>query len=85
MKGCSFRFFFLIISEFILPALCFIIFTGSAQAQNSDILAGFRASRIPSSYPDNEFPNEDYWVTVGEGISQKFEDSSPSSIWLISL
>lgn len=53
---------------------------------NSNVsLAGFRASRINSSYPDNVFPDENYWVYVGQGMSRKFTNSSPSSIWLVSI
>lgn len=48
-------------------------------------LAGFRASRVNSSYPGNQFPNDNYWVGVGKGMSGKFSNAVPSSIWIVSL
>lgn len=53
--------------------------------QDSSILAGFRASRIISSYPNNQFPSPEYWVNVGDRIAQKFNNSSPASIWITGL
>jgi len=73
---------------------CYIIFTifiisiesfPQSNSYSNVSLAGFRASRINSSYPDNIFPDENYWVYVGNGMSHKFTKSSPSSIWLVSI
>ncbi len=48
-------------------------------------LAGFRASRVNESYPNLEFPSEDYWVRVGYQLAYKLPPSKPASIWIISL
>lgn len=57
------------------------------QSSNSDAvkLAGFRASRVNTSYPGNQFPNDNYWVYVGDKLAGKFSTASPSSIWIVSL
>jgi len=74
---------------FLLSLLFVINFTIdiSAQETGNNILnyAGFRASRINSSYPNNTFPDENYWVYVGQGMEHKFPSSTPSSIWLVSI
>jgi len=52
---------------------------------DSLIAAGYRASRILSSYPNNQFPSADYWVNTGRLISEKFSPSRPSAVWIVSL
>jgi len=37
------------------------------------------------SYPNNQFPSADYWTNVGNSIASKFQNFSPSGIWIISL
>ena len=65
------------------------VFKADNFAQNTNnnglILAGFRASRILTSYPDSTFPNEDYWTHVGNSMSDKLNSSTPSSLWLVSI
>ncbi|MCX8010496.1 MAG: T9SS type A sorting domain-containing protein [Ignavibacteria bacterium] len=48
-------------------------------------VAGFRASRILSSYPNNQFPSADYWVSTGRLMAGKFPSANPASIWIVSL
>ena len=48
-------------------------------------IAGFRASRILESYPNNQFPTADYWANTGAAIAQKFSGSAPSGIWIVSI
>jgi hypothetical protein len=66
--------------------------SGSKSLLNEDLIppdsgieAGFRASRILSSYPKNQFPPPDYWTMVGNKMSQKFNEASPTGIWIVSL
>ncbi|MHC1737352.1 MAG: T9SS type A sorting domain-containing protein [Ignavibacteriaceae bacterium] len=47
--------------------------------------AGFRASRILSSYPNNQFPSPAYWSNTGNAIASKFSSTSPAAIWIVSL
>ncbi len=69
---------YLAIIPFVLLSISF--------AQTIDFkAAGFRASRILQSYPNNQFPNADYWKNVGNYIASKFQDFSPAGIWIISL
>jgi hypothetical protein len=62
--------------------LCVII-----DCLNADSLktAGFRASRILSSYPNRQFPDPEYWEMVGREMAGKFEDFTPGGIWIVSL
>jgi hypothetical protein len=56
------------------------------RGKNQDsIVAGFRASRILSSYPNNQFPSPEYWLSVGDGMAAKFNNASPAGIWIVSL
>ncbi len=57
----------------------------SAQSEQGQIISGFRASRILSNYPNNQFPSPQYWASAGEFISNKFANSSPAAIWIVSL
>ncbi|MCL4511651.1 MAG: Ig-like domain-containing protein [Bacteroidetes bacterium] len=52
---------------------------------NSPYVAGFRASRILSNYPNHQFPGPDYWVGVGDSMAKKFNDATPAAIWIVSL
>lgn len=56
-----------------------------AQPDNAQIISGFRASRILSNYPNIQFPSPQYWGSAGEFISNKFTNSTPSAIWIVSL
>jgi len=51
----------------------------------ADRYAGFRASRILSSYPNEEFPAPQYWSMVGDNMAGKFEPAYPAGIWIVSL
>lgn len=64
-----------------------ILFPLILVAQNDSIkfYAGFRASRVLSSYPNNQFPPTEYWIRVAKGMAQKFPGSTPAGIWILSL
>jgi hypothetical protein len=64
---------------FLFMACC--VFGQSTRNLN----AGFRASRIPESYPNNQFPSESYWVNTGNAIAAKFTGAQPAGIWIVSL
>lgn len=49
------------------------------------IIAGFRASRLLSNYPNNEFPSPDYWARVGAEMAGKFNGTIPGGVWIVSL
>ncbi len=57
----------------------------SAYAREVDLVAGFRASRVLNSYPNRQFPNEDYWVSVGNRMAAKFNGAAPATVWIVSL
>lgn len=59
-----------------------IIFSAKADSLR---VAGFRASRILNSYPNNQFPSADYWVSTGRLMAGKFPSANPASIWIVSL
>ncbi|MCX6152075.1 MAG: T9SS type A sorting domain-containing protein [Ignavibacteriales bacterium] len=63
----------------------FALFNFNLAQVDSFKVAGFRASRILQSYPENKFPNADYWTMVGKSISGKFKDYQPAGIWIVSL
>ena len=68
--------------------LCFIIAAITLlHGQNDSVkfYAGFRASRVLSSYPNNQFPQTEYWIRVAKEMSQKFPGSTPAGIWILSL
>lgn len=65
-----------------LITIFFLLLTSVGQTQ---IYTGFRASRILSSYPNGQFPNEDYWSNTGHSIADKFPGSVPSAVWIVSL
>jgi len=65
-----------------LLVFSFIFFSAICNAQ---LYAGFRASRILSSYPNGQFPNEDYWSNTGHSIANKFPGSVPAAVWIVSL
>jgi hypothetical protein len=58
--------------------------TGLSQT-DTPYVAGFRASRILSSYPNSQFPNEDYWTYVGNAMASKFDSTGPAAVWIVSL
>ncbi len=64
-----------------------MFFVSRTEAQNDSVkfYAGFRASRVLSSYPNNQFPPTEYWIRVAKGMSQKFPGSTPAGIWIVSL
>ncbi|MFH0865973.1 MAG: T9SS type A sorting domain-containing protein [Bacteroidota bacterium] len=67
--------------------LSFYIFTYSFSQtiHDSIYVAGFRASRILSSYPNNQFPSDDYWAYVGNAMASKFDSTGPAAVWIVSL
>jgi Secretion system C-terminal sorting domain len=64
----------------LLPFLCV-----AQSSPSSSLVAGFRASRVLQSYPNHQFPSADYWISVGNRMSQKFSGASPVGIWIVSL
>ncbi len=71
--------------KYITVLWLFFVLLISAQVENNQNIAGFRGSRILSSYPNNQFPNPNYWANAGEFISNKFSNVSPAAIWIVSL
>ena len=64
----------------------FFLFTFTLLGQSTNNLnTGFRASRVLSSYPNNQFPSESYWVNTGNTIASKFVGALPAGIWIVSL
>jgi hypothetical protein len=49
------------------------------------VFAGFRASRTLSSYPNEQFPNPDYWVRVGREMAGRFPSAVPGGVWIVGL
>lgn len=47
--------------------------------------AGFRASRILSSYPDRQFPEPEYWEMVGKEMSENLDGYQPGGLWIVSM
>lgn len=64
---------------------CIISISFSQTVHDSAYIAGFRASRILSSYPNNQFPNDDYWTYVGNAMASKFDSTGPAAVWIVSL
>ena len=64
----------------LIPFLCI-----AQSSPSSALIAGFRASRVLQSYPNRQFPSADYWISVGNRMSQKFSGASPVGIWIVSL
>jgi len=52
---------------------------------DSSKYAGFRASRILSSYPGNQFPNPSYWNYVGNEMKNKYSGYQAGGILIVSL
>ncbi len=69
---------------FFLIAFQAFVLIGQNTA-NCPYVAGFRASRILSSYPNNQFPNQDYWTYVGHAMAEKFDSTCPAAVWIVSL
>jgi hypothetical protein len=69
--------------------LLLIITIASAESPSlqtpAKFYAGFRASRVLSSYPNNQFPQTEYWIKAAKEISGKFPGSIPAGIWILSL
>jgi len=72
---------------FIVTALLLSVGAADAQQEQSaaPFYAGFRASRVLSSYPNNQFPSSQYWVTAAKTFAAKFPGSTPAGIWIVSL
>jgi len=66
-------------------ALLFPFLCAAQSSPSSSLIAGFRASRVLQSYPNHQFPSADYWISVGNRMSQKFSGASPVGIWIVSL
>jgi len=60
--------------------LCYNIMNAEAAST-----AGFRASRILSSYPGNQFPEPGYWEMVGRSMADRFTGFQAGGIWIVSL
>jgi hypothetical protein len=78
-------------SGFAVLTLVLAVMTGvrgqtslSSEASPS-FVAGFRASRILSNYPNRQFPSPEYWISAGQRMAQKFSGASPAGIWIVSL
>lgn len=69
---------------FVVLLLFALSHTGLAQS-DTPYVAGFRASRILSSYPGGTFPNDNYWSYVGNAMAAKFDSTGPAAIWIVSL
>jgi hypothetical protein len=37
------------------------------------------------NYPNNQFPEKEYWQSVGEEMASKFANTQPAGIWIVSL
>jgi hypothetical protein len=59
--------------------------TSLASTASPPFVAGFRASRILSNYPNRQFPSPDYWLSAGQRMAQKFSGATPAGIWIVSL
>ncbi|OQX75725.1 MAG: hypothetical protein B6D61_09895 [Bacteroidetes bacterium 4484_249] len=74
------------ITLFIISFLSASLFAQDISSTNdTSLYSGFRASRILSSYPNNQFPHPAYWQKVGDQMSEKFENAQPAGIWIVSL
>jgi len=62
-----------------------LILSSTCYSQTPTKFAGFRASRILQSYPNNQFPNAKYWERAGNFIASKFSDAEKTGIWIVSL
>jgi len=51
-------------------------------AATDHVIAGFRASRVLSNYPDGLFPNAGYWTSVGRQMAGRFTGAVPGGIWI---
>lgn len=51
----------------------------------ASLSAGFRASRVLSSYPNRQFPSEGYWANTGKTIAADFQNAQPAAVWIVSL
>ena len=71
--------------KYLIVILCVVWLTDLLPQTDSTRVAGFRASRILSSYPNNQFPSANYWVFAGNWMASKFNLASPASIWIVSL
>ena len=56
-----------------------------ASCNGLDLMTGFRASRLLGNYPNYTFPSAEYWTSVGEQMSDKFDNSTPVGIWIVGL
>lgn len=65
--------------------LCVALIPQTNSANDLPPLAGFRASRILSSYPNRQFPSPEYWTAVGQKMAAKFNNHQPAGIWIVSL
>ena len=65
--------------------ILFLLITGFITGQADTLNAGFRASRIKSSYPNNQFPDKYYWQNAGDHFSAMFPNSKAAGIWIVSL
>jgi hypothetical protein len=74
---------------FSILAFAFAVEAQSQPVHNetttAPLVAGFRASRILSNYPHSQFPSPDYWLSVGQRMSQKFPGAAPGGVWIVSL
>ncbi|NOG96670.1 MAG: T9SS type A sorting domain-containing protein [Ignavibacteriae bacterium] len=79
--------------QYWIYILILFLINGELTAHSSNLLsdadtnkiAGFRASRILSSYPNNTFPEPEYWEQVGDQMSAKFDGYKPGGVWIVSI
>ncbi len=69
-------------SIFFLILFPLSIYPLSLYGQN---VAGFRASRLLDNYPNGQFPGINYWPAAGKFFAQKFSNTTPGGIWIVSL
>jgi len=69
----------------ILFIVCFLLMTGSGAWAQTRSVAGFRASRLIESELNGQFPDANYWLRVGNGMAQRFTNTDPAGIWIVSI
>ena len=66
-------------------ALAYLLAVHWGLAQQVNLSAGFRASRVLGSYPGRQFPSAPYWIQTGKQIASRFQGAVPAAIWIVSL
>ena len=88
-----------VLNKWVLPFLIIILLANYQVYSQSNLdsirkdskivederIAGFRASRILSSYPNRIFPEPEYWESVGDQMSSKFFGYQPGGVLIVSI